>query len=41
MGGRNRIAAYNHYHKPLYVFFIFKIPTNVPADLSRLGLLEA
>ncbi len=33
MGGGNRTVACNRYHKPFYVFSIFNVPTNVPADL--------
>jgi len=40
-GGGTRIAACNRYHRLIYVFSIFNVPANVPADLSRLGLLEA
>jgi len=32
-GGGNRIVACNPYHRLLYIFSIFKIPENVPADL--------
>jgi hypothetical protein len=33
LGGGNRIAACNRYHRLIYVFSIFDAPTNVPADL--------
>jgi len=40
MGGGNRIEACNPYHRLIYVFSIFNIPTNVPADLlDAIGLL--
>jgi len=40
MGGGNRIVACNRYHRLIYVFSIFNIPTNVPADLlDATGLL--
>jgi hypothetical protein len=32
-GGRNRTVACNHYHRLIYIFSIFNVPTNVPADL--------
>jgi len=40
MGGGNRIVACNHCHKLIYVFPIFNVPANVPADLlDAIGLL--
>jgi len=33
MGGGNRIVACNPYHRLIYIFSIFNVPTNVPADL--------
>ena len=36
LGGGNRIAAYNPYHRLIYIFSIFNVPTNVPADLLAL-----
>jgi hypothetical protein len=33
LGSGNRIAACNRYHRLIYVFSIFDVPTNVPADL--------
>jgi len=32
-GDGNRIVAYNPYHRLVYIFSIFNVPTNVPADL--------
>jgi hypothetical protein len=32
-GGGNLIVAYNPYHRLIYIFSIFNLPTNVPADL--------
>jgi hypothetical protein len=40
MGGGNRIAACNPYHRLIYIFSIFNVPANVPADLlDAIGLL--
>ena len=40
MGGENRIVAYNPYQRLIYIFSIFNVPTNVPADLlDAIGLL--
>jgi len=40
MGGGNRIVACYPYHRLIYIFYIFNIPTNVPADLlDAIGLL--
>ncbi len=37
---KHRIAACNRYYKLIYIFSIFKIPTNVPANtLDAIGLL--
>jgi len=36
MGSGNRIVACNHCCRLIYVFSIFKIPENVPADLLAL-----
>ncbi len=39
-GGGNRIVACNPYHRLIYVFSIFNVPANVPADLlDAIGLL--
>jgi len=33
LGGGNRIVACNRYYKLIYIFSIFNVPANVPADL--------
>jgi len=39
-GGGNRIVAYNPYHRLIYIFSIFDVPANVPANtLDAIGLL--
>ncbi len=42
MGGRNRIVACNPYYRLIYVFSIFNVPANVPADLlDAIGFYRA
>ncbi len=35
-GGGTRIVACNRYHRLIYIFSIFNVPANVPADLLAL-----
>jgi len=41
IGGGNHTTVCNPYYRLIYVFYIFDLPTNVPANLSRLRPLEA